>query len=681
MTRSLSRLLDPRSIAVIGGTPAARAVQQSLRLGFDGSIWPVHPIRSDVEGLEVFRRLDDLPAAPDAAFVAVNRTATLDVVHQLAAMGAGGAVLYASGFAEVGEEGAALQARLVDGVDMPLIGPNCYGTINALSGAALWPDVHGCRRVERGPAFVGQSGNVTLNVTLNARGVAFSHAISVGNQASVTLEEAIAHLAADDRVTAIGLYVESIVDAVAFAEAAAIAHGHNTPLVALKAGRSPTGAAITSSHSAAVVSPAEVYQALFDRCGVVVVDTLPDLLAVLAVHDTIGPLPGNRLISVSSSGGEAALVADRSRHHDVRFEPLDVDHAHRIRSALSDRVSVSNPLDHHTYIWGDADALASCFTAALDGPVDAGLLVLDWPGTQDDAEWWPTLEAITSAAEKTGTPTVVTSTLPENMPEVIRSRLMADGLGAVFGIDEALTALAAMATIGAHHGGPPPVPPLATGPSPVAVATLDEPTSKDLLAGAGVPVPRGQVIDVGPLPDGLAYPVAVKIVGEVHKSEVGGVVLGVGSDDQLLEALAGLGGPALVEEMVNGPIAELLVSVRRVPPLGVALTVGAGGELVELLDDRATMLVPAGADAVRAALRSLRVWPVLAGHRGRPAADIEAAIEAIERVQRLMEADPDVVEVEINPLIVTEHAAWAVDALVTVASPSGDRSGRTLGHP
>lgn len=665
--RSLERLLDPRSIAVIGGDPAEKAARQSIRLGFEGSIWPVHPTRSEVAGLPAFTTLDDLPGVPDAAFVAVNRSATVDLVHQLADMGAGGAVLYAAGFAESGPEGAALQAALVDGHHMPLIGPNCYGTINALSGAALWPDVHGCGRVERGPAFIGQSGNITLNVTMNTRGVGFTHAISVGNQVSVTLEEAIAHLASDDRVTAIGLYVESIVDPIAFAEAAAVAHRHATPLVALKAGQSDEGAVITSTHSAAIVSPAEAYQALFDRYGVVTVDTLPDLLAVLSLHDTIGPLGGNRLISMSCSGGEAALVADRSRHHGVRFEPLDDDHAARIRSTLSDLVTVSNPLDYHTFIWGDADALAACFTETLDGPVDAGLLILDWPAEEaDDTEWWPTLEAIETAAAKSGTPTVVAASLPENMPESVRSRLAGSGLGALFGIDEALAAVAALASIGTHLAGPIRAPHFSAGTAATAIATLDEAAAKSRLSAAGVQVPRGSIAADGRLPPGLEYPVAVKVVGEAHKTDVEGVILGVADDLQLRTALERLGGSALVEEMVGDTLAELLVSVRRLPPLGVTITLGAGGTLVEILDDRTTLLLPTDPEAVCAALASLRLWPAFEGQRGRPPASIEAVVAAVEALQGMVVSNPDIVEIEINPLIVTTDRAVAVDALIEI---------------
>ena len=389
---NLGRLLNPRSIAVIGGQPAARAIEQSDRLGFEGDIWPVHPTRNEVGGRPAFRSLDELPGVPDAAFVAINRKLTVEAVHQLAAMGVGGAVLYASGFAEAGPDGVSLQQELIEGHDMALIGPNCYGTINALNGAAMWPDVHGCRRVDRGPALIGQSGNITLNMTLNQRGVDFAYALSLGNQASVAIEDCVLHLAADPRVTAIGIYLESITDSAAFGRAATAALESGTPIVVLKTGRSATAGIISASHTAAMSSSSDAYSALFEHYGIIEVDTLPALMTALSFVDTIGPLNGNRLISLSCSGGEAALVADRAFEHDVVFEPLTEKHASRIKATLSDLVAMTNPLDYHTFIWGDEEALTECFSEALGGPMDAAMLVLDWPDDDnDDSDWWPTV--------------------------------------------------------------------------------------------------------------------------------------------------------------------------------------------------------------------------------------------------------------------------------------------------
>ena len=262
-------------------------------------------------------------------------------------------MLHASGFAEAGEQGAELQERLIAGHDMPLVGPNCYGTINAVNGAALWPDVHGCRRVEQGPALISQSGNIALNLTMNDRGVDFTHVISLGNQASVTVEECLLHFADSPKVTAVGLYLESINDPLEFGRAALACHETRTPVVVLKTGRTDRAGLITKSHTAALSRPAASYDALFERYGIVVVDSLPEFITTLGLLATVGPLPGNRLVSLSCSGGEAALVADRAVHFPVVFEPFAAEHTARVEATLSDLVKVTNPLDYHTFIWGD----------------------------------------------------------------------------------------------------------------------------------------------------------------------------------------------------------------------------------------------------------------------------------------------------------------------------------------
>ena len=210
MTRSpLARLLSPRSLVVIGGREAAEVIRQCERIGFSGEIWPVNPKRAEVAGRKAFAELKDIPGIPDAAFIAVPRDATIDAVAALAKMGAGGAVCYASGFAEVGHEGAALQDKLVAGSgDLALLGPNCYGLLNYLDGAALWPDQHGGLAVQKGVAIITQSGNIGLNLTMQARSLPLAYLISAGNKAKGDLGEMIDTLLDDDRVTAIGLHIE-----------------------------------------------------------------------------------------------------------------------------------------------------------------------------------------------------------------------------------------------------------------------------------------------------------------------------------------------------------------------------------------------------------------------------------------------------------------------------------------
>jgi len=682
--RDLDRLLRPRTVVVIGGDPAERAIRQSDRLGFEGEIWPVHPTRSTVAGRRVYPSLDDLPGVPDAAFVAVNRRLTVEIVRQLAGMGCGGAVLYASGFAEAGEEGAELQQRLVTGHLMPLVGPNCYGTINAVSGAALWPDVQGCRRVRSGPALISQSGNISLNLTMNRRGVDFSYVISLGNQSSVTTEDCLQHLATRSEVTAVGIHAESVVDPIAFGRAALACRDTDTPVVVLKTGRSEEAERITSSHTAALAAPAAAYDALFERYGVTTAESIPDFMTTLGLLDTIGPIPGNRLVSLSCSGGEAALVADRSVRYQATFPAFGPEHRDRIAATLPQMVSITNPLDYHTFIWGDEPALERCFTEVVAEAFDAAMLVIDWPSEgNDDTDWWPSLRAFATAADRAGRAGVIVSGLPESLPGPVRAFAAERGLGVAHSIDEALGGLAAAASWGRWLEGPPPSLHHPAGTWTGPPVTLDEPTAKSILSSEGIPVPDGVLVDSGSedvparLPRQLRFPLVAKTVGPAHKSRTGGVVTGIADLGQLeaaIERLGGGSGQVLVEEQVTGAVAELLVSVTRQPPIGLVVTLGAGGTLVEWLADTTNLLAPVTRPELRRALRRLRIGRLLEHQLPGLFADPEPIREIIDRLTDLLARRPGILEVEINPLILTEQALWAVDALISTNQEDGSCS-------
>ncbi|MCP3973425.1 MAG: acetate--CoA ligase family protein [bacterium] len=667
---NLDRVLNPRSIAFIGGRQAELAIEQCDMLGFDGEIWGVHPTRTSMAGRPTFRSVDELPRAPDAAFVAVNRHETVEVVTALARLEAGGAICYAAGFAEAGDEGIDLQRRLVDH-NMPVIGPNCYGIINGKLGAALWPDVHGVgKQIERGAALVTQSGNIALNLTMNTRGLDFTYVLSLGNQAGVRIEDCVAHLAADPAVAVIGVHAESIIDPVAFGEAAILAHRHSTPIVMLKTGVSEVGTSIAASHTAAIAKPAAVYQALFDRYGIITVDSVNQLAATLSLLATVGPLEGASMVSLSCSGGEASLVADRAAAHGIEFARFSLEQAGRIEATLSDLVAITNPLDYHTFIWGDQEKLTACFTATLDGPANAAVLVLDWPTSGDAATWYPTLEAIAAAHRATGTPTLVAASLPENMPVPARERLNQDGIAVAHSVDEALEAVAGAAAAGRWLAGPPPLLHDAAPLHQHATETLDEADAKALLAAAGLTVPRsrrGLPEDINAVE--LRYPLVAKASGLAHKTDAGGVIVGIADEVGLsaaMERLATLSGEVLVEEQVTDVVAELLVTVRREHPIGTALIVGSGGTMVEVLDDTATALLPISDSELRNLLSRLKIGTVLAGHRGHPAANEAAITTTISHLAALMEARPDIVEIEINPLLATPTEAIAVDALITL---------------
>jgi acyl-CoA synthetase (NDP forming) len=664
----LRRLLAPRSIAVVGGAPAERVVRQCLKLGFDGPIWPVHPHRADLGGVACLPSLDDLPGVPDAVFLGVNRNATIESMKTINRIGAGGAVCYGSGFAETGDEH--LQHALLEAAgDMPFFGPNCYGFVNTFDRVALWPDEHGMGRHERGAAIVSQSGNVAVNLTFQQRGLRLGSMITVGNQANLGTEDAIAALLDDDRITAIGLFLEAVRDAQQFATVALRARERGIPIVALQTGRSEAGALIANSHTGSMAGRAAAYDALFARYGVATVRTPSELVETLKLLDSGGALRGRRVVSLSCSGGEASLVADRSEATQLRFEPFTAEQSTAIEATLTELVSVSNPFDYHTFMWGDREAMAATFTAVMDGPQDATMLVLDAPPSDDNdpSSWYVASDALADAAAATGNRGVVVATLAECLNAPFRAHITASGLTPLLGLSEALTALDAAATVGAPVDATPHAPVAAPG----ATTLIDEAAAKQWLDALGVAVPEGRVVqkaDVLATAKEIGYPITLKALGHAHKSEAGAVKVGLRDADALANALAAMPGTSagyLVEKTVTDVVAEVLVTVRRDAPVGWLVTLGHGGVMTELWSDVTNLLAPVTVPQVEAALMELRSAKLLTGFRGRPAADVRALAELVVRLTDAV-VGTHVVEVELNPVLVGATGATAVDALLIV---------------
>ena len=679
----LRRLLAPRHVAVFGGQAAAEVVRQCRALGFAGEIWPVHPRHSVCEGLPCYPDVAALPAAPDASFIAVPRQGTIELVAALAERGAGGVICYASGFAEVGGEGIALQQQLAAAAgDMALLGPNCYGMLNYLDGVALWPDQHGGQRLARGVAIVTQSGNIGLNLTMQTRGLPLACLITVGNKAGTSIEALVEALLLDPRISAIGLHIEGLDDVAAFSRVALQALRQKVPLVALKAGSSALGAEITMSHTSSLAGPDALYQALFQRFGVARVHDLAGLLETLKLLHVHGALPGRRIVSASCSGGEASLVADLAQARGLEMPVLPAPAHQRLHAVLGTKVNVANPLDYHTYIWGDLAAQTECFAGLLDCRFDAHLLVLDFP-RQDRCtsdSWQTTVDAFIAAQADHSARGVLVASMPEGMPESVARHLLAQGIAPMQGLADCLDAISHAADIGvAQHRAAAITPLQALLPLALAGARLlDEAIAKQALARFGVPVPSGQVLgraQVLPYAAALGYPVVLKALapGLAHKTEAGAVRLNLQNDAELdaaLTAMAPLSEQFLVEQMVRGALAELLVGVQRDPQFGLTLTLGAGGVFVELLRDSVTLLLPLTRADLLQALQTLQMWPMVTGYRSRAHGDVEALLDAIQAILAFAAAYADrLLELDVNPLLVLPlgQGVLAVDALIRLA--------------
>ena len=667
-------------MAVFGGREACEVVRQCKRMGFAGDIWPVHPSRETVEGYRCYRDVSALPGIPDANFIGVNRHATVGIVDSLSRVGAGGAVCYASGFNEVADGEALNDALLAAAGSMPILGPNCYGLINYLDGALMWPDQHGGERVERGVALFSQSSNIGLNLTMQSRGLPIAYLLALGNQAQTGLADALEAALDDPRVTAVGLYIEGFVDVPAFERAMRRATEQRVPVAALKSGASNQGARITQSHTASMAGSDEAADALFARLGIARVHDLDTLIEVLKLLHVHGPLAGNRLCSMSCSGGEASLMADAVISRDLVFPELNMAQHQAVADTVHELVSVSNPLDYHTFDWNREEELCATYSAMLGCGFDLSLLVLDFPRADrcDLKTWGPAVSAISRAAHDTDVPTAVVASLPESMPESVARQLIADGIVPLCGLRQALDAAQAAATIGAAWQRQLPDTAL-PGPSRATghvLTRVDEWQAKVELAQAGLTVPRGQRVRslkaLMAAAQSLDFPLALKVCDAdiAHKSEHNAVILNIRDQD----ALSGYGQDLfarypqlLVEEMVTDAVCEMIVGVSQDPAIGPWMLLGSGGIQAELAPDRTVVLLPADCAMLERALASLKAYPLLVGFRGTPIADTAALLQALQQVGEFALARKDsLVELELNPLLVRPKGKGvvAVDALL-----------------
>jgi acyl-CoA synthetase (NDP forming) len=645
---SFDRLLQPDSIAVFGGGVAEELVRQCDRLEFAGEIWPVHPKKEEIRGRKVYRSVEDLPGSPDAAYVGVNRNLTIDIVRDLAARDAGGAICYATGFAEAGEEGSQLAERLLEASgEMPLVGPNCYGLLNYLDGAVIWPDQQGGRRVDRGVAIITASSNVAFNLSMQRRGLPIAYMMSLGNKLKFDLHDAIRAFAQQDRVTALGLYLEAMSDPRAFEDAINLARELGKPIVAVKTGRSEVAQKIVVSHTASLAGSDALVSALFD---------------------------------MSTSGGDLTLIADAMIGTDLTMPQLTDDVTNRLRSTVHERMVAANPLDFQMFDWNNADRLADTFSAFISDDLDVSLCLLDYPREDlcDQSTWDGAEQGFVRAVHHHDAKGAVLSTFSDTISEKVAARLIDEGIAPLAGVDAGIAAVQAAVEVGAAWRRPA-NPPLLTGEGlsgDLQPRVLDEVESKAILGQCGVRIPPSRVVrdarEAVAAAEELGYPVVVKALDVAHKTDVGGVRLDLGNADDVSAAvteMSDLSESYLIEKMVDGVVAEIIVGVARDEQFGPYLLVGGGGILVEVMRDSASLLLPVSRERVIEALGELKCAPLLQGFRGSPRADLDAAADAILAIAAFVEKDPTAIaELDINPLMLLAEGQGVVaaDALVSL---------------
>jgi acetate---CoA ligase (ADP-forming) len=431
-TGGLARLLGPRTIALIGGEWTDQVAAASRRVGFSGALWRVHPSRPSTPDVTYYRSVDELPAAPDAAFIAAPSHAVPSIAAALARRSAGGFVCFAAGFSELGTaSGERLtQELLAASGDLPFFGPNCYGFVNFFDGAALWPDQVVGARVRRGVAIICQSGTIALDILFNDRSLPLGLVLTVGNQTRLAIEDLIEELSADERITAFGLYLEGVKDPVRLAHAVARAHAAGKPIALVKAGRSEAAARTARSHTGALAGADAVFDAFCRQAGLARCESLASLCETLKVLHAGGPLPGRRVLILGASGGDMAMTADAARNLGLRFPPFPQAALEPLRALLGERVNLTNPFDFHTFIWFDRAALRALFGVVLRAGFDAVGFMVDCPPAPpaDDSSYLAAIDELIAAHAGAPTRAAVISSLPESLGRATRERCLAAGV-------------------------------------------------------------------------------------------------------------------------------------------------------------------------------------------------------------------------------------------------------------
>ncbi|MDF2145373.1 acetate--CoA ligase family protein [Knoellia sp. p5-6-4] len=673
----LAALWSARSVAVIGasdktGSLGRLPVEFLQRYGYAGRILPVRPDGTPVAGLRSYASLRECveeQGPVDLAMVMVAASRVLAAVQDCAAAGVPVAVICTSGFAETGEQGAALQDEVVraarDG-GVRLVGPNCIGSVGVATGqvtsfSPLFSGEH-TELVPGDIGFVSQSGALGYGAVSLAfeRGLGLGWVVNTGNEADVSAVEVMRALTVEPGCRGLLAYLETVADFEGLRAVAAT----GTPVAVLKAGRSDAGARAAASHTGALAAGDRVVDAALRQLGIVRVDDVDELLDVGDAMTARQRPKGRRVAVVTTSGGSGILAADAIEAHGLQMAELSPQTRRVLDEIVPAFGSTANPVDVTASVMSNASLFDRTLDVIADDPgvdlIVACFCVLTGKDVDD------VVTSLARVAERSGIPVVAVRTGADHLAPDAGAQMRAAGIPCYPTPARAVRAAAALVQFSAERPAAPAPARLSGGSAgsagsaaeAVPSAGASEQEMKELLAAAGIPVPGGRVAtsaedareavaEVG----GHAVLKAV-VPGLLHKSDAGGVIVGVTAQDAgaAWEKVAALGGEVLVEELVPGGV-EALVGVSP-SPLGPVLAVGVGGVLTEVLHDVALRVLPVDRDDVEAMVDETRLGALLSGVRGAAPADREALVEAVLRVSDLVAAWPAGVELDLNPVTV-----------------------------
>ncbi len=722
--RNLDKVFKPQSVALIGasareGSVGAVTLRNMLRAGFPGPLYLVNPKYDSLNDIRVYPEVKALPSTPDLAVIVTPPRTVPGIIRDLGARGTRGAVVITAGFGELGERGRALQREVLEAAQphlLRLVGPNCVGIM--VPGSGIDASFSHLAPRKGDLAFVSQSGALITAVLdwAEPRGIGFSHVVSLGDMADVDFGDTIDYLAADSGTRAILLYIEGITQARKFMSAARAA-ARTKPVLAVKAGRFAEAARAAHSHTGALAGADAVYEAAFRRAGMLRVETLAELFDAVETLALTSPQQGERLAVLTNGGGPGVLATDALIGLGGKLAVLSDATMAKLDATLPSTWSRGNPVD----IIGDAHGprYAGALAALLGDPNVDALLVLNCPtalaAPTEAAE--AVIGAVAEArAAAVGSPrNIFTSWLGEKSAAPARDLFAKARIASYDTPDGAVRGF--MHRVRYHRNqmllletpsAQPDAfePDVATAEKAIAVALaagrrwLDVEEVTAVLRAYGIPAIASRLAadadSAAEAAKAIGGQVALKIRSPdlPHKSDVGGVVLGLEGAGAVRNAAcamiehvraarpeARLDG-FLVQEMARRPGAqELIVGLSGDRVFGPVVLFGQGGTAVELLDDSTLELPPLNTALARAAMARTRVWRLLQGYRGQPAADIDAIAEVLIRIGQLAAGHGEIAELDINPLLADSKGVIALDARIAVTAAASDDRGRLAISP
>lgn len=698
---AVAHVLEPASVAVIGASRRPRSIgaemfHNLLAAGFPGPVYPVNPSAAVVQSVPAYRSVLDIPGPVELAVIVVPAAEVLAVAQECADKGVRALVVVSAGFAERGGEGIEMQERLVDlcrRFGMRLVGPNCMGVMNVVPRVSLNATFAPTVPPPGNVAFMSQSGGLGLAVIEHATrlGLGLSQFVSVGNKADLSGNDFIQYWESEPETGVILLYLESFGNPRRFSRLARRV-ARTKPIVAVKSGRTAAGVRATGSHTGALLAASDVtVDALFRKAGVIRTDSLHEMFDVtgLLAHQ---PLPaGNRVGIVTNAGGPGILCADACAERDLAVPEPSPALRERLLATLPAGASLNNPIDML------AEARGAHYREALSALAAAGeydaLVAIFVPPLVTSAE--EVAQGIREAAEHLrDLPLATVFMSARGVPDELRSgerRIPSFEFP-----EDAAVSLAHASRLASWRrqagGEPRPVP----DADPAAVAALIEQALGSegpgwlpaesvaaLLTAYGIPLAATRYAstphEAGRAARRLGGPVALKAIapGLVHKTEAGAVRLGLRGASaveraaadmaQRLQAAGAVVEAFQVQAMVSEGV-EMLIGLVQDATFGPVLACGAGGTAVELMRDVSVALTPVTEAEVDEMIRSLRMHPLLTGFRGAPPADVPALASILHRVSALAEAHPEIVELDLNPVLVQPRGATVVDARVRIAA-------------